>query len=62
MYFLLFRYHLPLGMSVAFLLSCAMFGRNWSSGSGEDDFRPSIFAISLLFPLEDERGPSFKQT
>ena len=62
MYFLLFRYHLPLGMSVALLLNCSKFGRNWPSGSGEDDFRPSIFAISLLFPLEKERGPSFEQT
>ena len=54
-----FRYLLlhPLGKrrgpSFAFcpMMLSAQFGLNWPNGSGEEDFRPCIFAISLLSPL-----------
>ena len=46
------------------MMLCAMFGWNWPSGSGEEDFKyfQYNFTISLLFPLGKGRGPSFEQT
>ena len=43
---------------------CAKFDRNWHSDSWELDFkvRQCLFAISLLSPLGNGRGPSFEQT
>ena len=43
----------------------AMFGWNWHTASGKEDFfqiRQCIFASSLLSPLWEERGTLFQQT
>ena len=40
---------------------CAKFGWNWLHGSGEKEFL-NFLTVSLLFPLEKERVPSFEQT
>ena len=38
---------------------CAKFGWNWLHGSGEKEFL-NFLTVSLLFPLEKERGPSYE--
>ena len=70
MYFLLFRYHLPLEIGGILNLSKHKFPSpknvmgqvNWPICYGEDlNFRKCILAMLLLIPLGNGRDPLFEQ-